>query len=555
MSRVQITNVDDPGCLPDIPPHQLPSGAWSNCLNVRFVDGGAERTKGYFEGYGSPAGTPRAIVQARKADGTYAWVYAHDTGIGMAVGEIHSNVGAAGTYTLAVGDKPSLLRFNDFVIANYPGRTPEYFWPIDELTDFAVLPFWPAGYKARRIIAYREFLVALGVYNGTEWEHSTVLWSHTAEPSALPDSWDIANPAKDAGAYQLGETADRLVDGVTLGGRCILYKERSVHYMEYAGYPQIFNFRPLFTDRGVLSADCVVPFSTDKGKFHLVVDRGDVYIHDGATAMSILHRRARRRWRSSLDRDHGWKTFAKHYPYQREIWVVYPTDGHTECNEVLVWNYEDNRISYRSFDKLTAIGTGYLDITDNISWDDFTGMWVTNNENWNTTVFNWNSLGTPEEWSMFASTWDSIIGDKNADHFLLAVGQRSNPALPALAFADSTGRFGTADFMAFVERVGLAYWKMDRQGRPIADIQRVKLLTEVWPRVESDGPVMVQVGAKMDEDDSYLWDPPVAFQPGLHKKVDCYISGKQLAVRFFSTQKGYWRLSGYELEIKDMGTY
>lgn len=552
MARFDVTVADDLGWVPDLPPQSVGPAGWSDCLNVRFVDGVAERVKGYFEGYGSPLGFARQIVQARKADGTYSWIYAHDAGVAMNVGEIHTDVSkTAATYTLAAREKPSLLRFNDRVIVNYPNQVPQYFWPIDELTNCLDLPFWNPAYKTKRMVAYREFLFALGVHNGTEWEHSTVLWSHTAEPNQLPDSWDIANPAKDAGAIQLGESADRLVDALPLGGTLYIYKENSVYACNYSGYPQIFSFTRLFENRGCLSPDCVVAV----GNRHLVVDRGDIYTHDGASEQSILHKRARRWWRSELDKAYGWKTFAKHYPYQKEVWICFPSDGNTECNQVLVWNYEDNKLSRRSFKRITAIGTGYLDITDNISWDAFSGMWVTNSEAWSTTVDNWNSESTPEQWADITASWDTIIGDKNVDHFLLSVEAELVGDAPRFGFCDSTGRFGGQNFLAYVERTALAFGSADQFKRPHANLHGMKLLREVWPRVESDGPVMVQVGSQVDMDGSVYWEAPVAFEPGVDKKVDCFVSGKLLAVRFYSEQKGYWRLAGYELEVENMGTY
>jgi hypothetical protein len=553
MARIDITVADQVGWVPDQPPQILPPAAWTDCLNVRFIDGAVERVKGYFEGYGSPIGFARCIQQVRKQDGTFAWVYAHDAGLGMVVGEINTSLDkAATTYSLLDREKPSLIRFNDRVVTNYPSLAPQYLWPIDELSDFADLPFWPAALRTKRMVVFKEYLFALGIKNNTNpWEYSTILWSHTAEPDNLPDSWDITNPAKDAGAFQLGESADRIIDAVQMGGTLYIYKENSVYACVYGGYPQIFNFSRVFADRGCLSPDCVV----DVGGEHLVVDRGDIYTHNGATAKSILTGRARRWWRSVVDKTYGWKTFAKVYPYQKEVWICFPTDGNVDCNEVLVWNYETNKLSRRTFKRITAIGVGYLDITDNISWDAFSGMWVTNIEAWSTTVDNWNSEANPEQWLDIMSSWDTILGDRNVDHFLMCVEAELVANDPRFGFCDSTGRFGGANFYAYVERTGLAYEGIGKERAPYANVHSMKLLREVWPRVESDGPIMVQVGSQVDADTAVYWEAPVPFQPGVDKKVDCFISGKLLAVRFFSTEKGYWRLAGYELEIEKMGTY
>lgn len=551
--RIDINNLASVGWVPDIPPHQLPAEAASSVSNLRFVDGAAERVLGYFEGYGSPHGTAREIIQARDSIGDYVWIYAHDTGVSMAKGEIHSIIDkAATTYSLADGEKVSLFRFNDRVIVNYPSLAPQVLWPITPTTDLVDLPAFPANVRCKRMVAFREYIFALGLWNGTAWEESSVLWSHTAEPNALPDSWDINNPAKDAGAFQLGETADPIVDAVVLGSRLYIFKENSTYVCEYVGYPTIFTFKRIFSNVGMLTPGCGVSFA-DK---QLVVGRGDIYVHNGSTIESLLANGWQRWWRTSLSKEYGWKAFVKHYAYQSEVWVVFPTDGHEECNMALTYNYKNGTKSLRAFDAITAIGVGYLDVADHIAWDDFTGMWVTTSDNWSTTVNNWNTSDNMEDWTMFQSNWDTILGNKNVDHFLLAVGQQDGDSdARRFAFADSTGRFGVKDFRAEYERTGLAYGSVDRQGRPLANLHSVKLLREVWPRVDSDGPIMVQVGAQEDVTSPINWQPPVAFDNSVTRKVDVFVSGKLLSIRFFSYEKGWWRLFGYELEVETLGKY
>lgn len=552
MARIDITQNGSIGWIPDLPHHELPMAAFTGCRNVRFTDGACERVRGYFEGYGQPLGFARNIIQVRDASGDYYWAYAFDDGVGMSHGETHSDISKAGaTYALADGEKPSLLRFNDRLIVNYPGLAPQYMWPINDASTLVDLPFFPANTTVKRMVAFREFLVGLGVTTAAGTEHSTVLWSTAADAGQLPDSWDIADPAKDAGAFQLGEGGDRIVDAVVLGDKLIIYKENSIWAMEYVGYPQIFSFRKLFSSVGLLTPMAALAFN-DK---HVFIGKGDVVVHDGNSMKSLLAGGWQRWFRQALDKAIGWKAYVQHYAYQNEVWIVFPSDGRGECDTVLVWNYLNETKAIRTFNAVTAIGVGYLDIADNIFWDDFMGMWFSNTDEWNTIVSNWNSIENPEQWAEFASSWDTIIGNRNVDHMMMCVQSANDPLVPRFAFVDSTGRFGNSDFRAELERRNITIGGVDRQGMPLASLHEMKCLREVWVRAETDGPMFVQVGTQEDVDMPVTWEPPMVFDPRYHKKVDCFVSGKVLAVRFFSTEKGYWRLQGYELTLEKMGVY
>lgn len=549
--RIDVTQNGSIGWLPDLPHHELPMAAFTDCENVRFTDGAAERVRGYFEGYGQPLGFARKILQVRDADGDYYWAYAYDDGVAMSKGELHGSIGKGGTtYALAEGEKPSLFRFNDRLIVNYPGIAPQYMWPISNAGTLADLPYFPANTTVTRMVAFREFLVGLGVTTASGAEHSTVLWSTAADAGQLPDSWDISDPAKDAGAFQLGEDGDRIVDAAVLGDKLIIYKENSIWAMEYVGYPAIFSFRRLFSGVGLLTADAVMAFD-DK---HVFIGRGDVFVHDGQSMKSLLANGWQRWFRQAIDKERGWKAYIQQYAYQNEMWIVFPSDGSEECNTVLVWNYLNDTKALRSFPKLTALGIGYLDIADNITWDDFQGLWFAQTEEWDETAANWNGIANPEDWSEFASSWDTIIGNRNVNHMLMGVSTQDGSDA-RFAFTDSTGRFGNHNFRAELERRNITYGSVDRQGRPLANLHEMKCLREVWVRAETDGPLFVQVGTQEDVDMPVTWEPPMVFDPRYHKKVDCFVSGKVLAIRFFSLEKGYWRLQGYELTIEKMGVY
>jgi len=62
MTLVKIPNAGAIGLNRDLSNHELPLGAWTDCQNVRFLDGYAYQFLGHGEVYNSPTFEPQHVL-------------------------------------------------------------------------------------------------------------------------------------------------------------------------------------------------------------------------------------------------------------------------------------------------------------------------------------------------------------------------------------------------------------------------------------------------------------------------------------------------------------
>jgi hypothetical protein len=58
----------------------------------------------------------------------------------------------------------------------------------------------------------------------------------------------------------------------------------------------------------------------------------------------------------------------------------------------------------------------------------------------------------------------------------------------------------------------------------------------------------------MSTEDSIAWEGPYAFNPDSQSKVPVRVTAKYIGVKFESTTDTTWRLDGYSLDIRNVGT-
>ena len=91
--------------------------------------------------------------------------------------------------------------------------------------------------------------------SGTANPH-TVGWSAAADPGTLPTTYDPASTTTDAGDVPIGDTPDQIVDGLAPGEVFLVYKEASIHRMEYVGGQFVFSVKRLPGNFGMLARGC-----------------------------------------------------------------------------------------------------------------------------------------------------------------------------------------------------------------------------------------------------------------------------------------------------------
>ena len=532
---VRISNAGAVGLVSDLPFHQLPPEAWTEGQNVRFRDGMVEKFQGHDDVFGTPTIAPYWLLPVATPD-AYYWIYPGLAKVYVYDGTNHVNI-TRQTAAVDVDYSATALfgwnggSLNGIVVLNNSFDPPQM-WTPSVSNKLSALKWdsgdtWASkGYHADVIRPFKDWLIALGFDDGVDYDPTLLRWSASADPGTIPDTWDEADFTYDAGYRPLAETSEPLVDCLGLGNLNLVYKQNMVYGMQWIGGQEIFRVDPLFREFGLLTRRCVKQFF---GR-HIVWSAGDIVMHDGVQAQSIITRKMRRWLFSNIDADNYSTCFmVPNYPSD-ELWFCFPEVGESLPNLALVWNWTDNTFGVRALPAVSHIAFGAVDP--------------------GATGADWDS--DSESWDADTDTWGSQSYNPTLRRLLMA-----KPAGPKLLLADYTEQFSESDFTSFIIRKGMPYVGSDQRGAPIADLSQRKRITRVWPRMtlEGGGTINVYVGAQERIGAAVSWSEAFPFDPLSENFVDCIDSpeGPLTAIRFESTGNISWKLHGYDFELSVTG--
>jgi hypothetical protein len=527
MSRIPIMNLDQIGIIKDIEPHDLPINAWSGGKNVRFKNGHVERFTGH-----TPVFTPAVDTQFALPVETptgYFWLYvggqqayAYKDGV--------NNVAtrASGNYNSSSGNVWTGGVLHGIPVLNNPNDIPQA-WTIPAAGNRLVnLPNWNITWRARSMKPYKNYLVALGVSKAGVDNPWLVCWSDVTDPGTVPSTWDGSDPQNDAGDMILADSNGHLVDQYELGDANILYKSDCAYAMRHVGGIDIMGFKKVLKSDGLLMPNGVAMFSF-RGDKHIVFGTNEIYVHDGYTAEPILSRRMRDWIYNNLDQNFMLQSFLTTNQDMKEVWICFPQNGQTRPNTALVWNYQDNTTTIRDLPSPTFITAGRITSAQagdgGDTWGTITGTWATIKRKWGGTKY-----------KALANRMLMFTTGAGRKAYLL----------------DQGSLFDGVEYESYVERIGLSVLGKDPySGKPLYESDQLKTVTEVWPRIKADRGVVIDIwlGSQVTEDSAIKWKGPFAFTAGVSKKINPYVTGRILSIRFAVRGARPWQLSGYDLEV------
>jgi hypothetical protein len=511
MTIVSVKDAGAIGVVADAIAQDLPPNAWTSASNVRFRDGCAERFLGDEQVFTTPAVTPYFLAPYQTTSKRF-WVHAGTAAVYADDGTARTDITGTAP-TGAATDRWTGGTLNGVFILNN-GVDQPMFWGGDTGLNLATLTGWNANWRCKSLRPFKNYILALNLTKtGVNYPHM-VKWSHAAEPGTVPASWDEADPTKDAGEVDLAETPDLIVDGMALGDTFVVYKQRSMYAASYIGQPYIFRFQRLPGEYGILTRGCVA----DTPVGHVVLTAGDVIVHQGQGARSILTGKMRRWLFTQMDSDNYAASFVVTNPWRNEVWICFPEAGATACTKALVWNWNDGTFGVRTLDNVTYGAAGQMDFAGSTSWAADTATWDSDTSGWNQNEFS------------------------QAEARLLL-----SSSAPKILSVDTGALMSGSNVVASLERTGLAF---------DAPYQS-KMVRAVYPRIDAaqGTTVQIQVGASMDAEAEPTWSAPVTYTVGSTFKADVIATGRILAVRFSSTSAQPWRIRSYDLDIVPLGAY
>ena len=499
------------GLVADQPPHELPPNAFSSVQNVRFRDGLAERFSGHVSIFNTPPVTPYFITPFGTSTKRY-WVYAGLAKIYADDGTTRSDVTGSAP-TGAIDDRWTGGALSGIQLLNNGVDVPQY-WA--GTGTFAGVTGWDANWRVKFLRTFKNYIVyGYPTKSGTAYPF-TLGWSAAADPGTLPSTFDPASTTTDAGDVPLGETPDKLVDCLPLGEINIVYKEASMYRMEYIGGQQVFAFKRIPGNYGMLARGCAA--NTPKG--HVVLANGDIVLVDGSSEpQSILTGRYKRTFfTSQLDSTYAERSFVVAHPSRNEVWICYPSPGMTSCDKALVWNWESNTLGQRDLPNATYAASGLLTYPAGLSFDADVG------------------------------TYDSADGAYNVNDF----GPNDarlvmTSASTALYLADSGTDFAGTAITGMLERTGLTFDAPDL----------VKTWRSITPRVTAAaGTVLyIQFGGSMSSEEAPAWGDVITYTVGTSRKAFGFASGRYLSLRIYSTGAQGWSIKSIDADVVVRGGY
>jgi hypothetical protein len=337
MAKIKLANLGGLGLVKDVVDGDLPPEAFTDVQNVRFNREGAQAFAGH-RGVFKPAVINPSWIKPFPPVTNPLWVYGDGAKLFTWDGTEHQEITrVSAPYVGGPQDRWQGEVLNGVGIFNNGVDVPQMwlgFSPLQRLQDLSA---WPTDLRAKWIRPFSFFLIAGGMVETGNERPYRVRWSNPAQPGSVPSSWDYADPATDAGEFDIAETSDYLVDGLGLGQIFVVYKERTAFAMQYVGGQNVFNKWQIIFDRGLLWRDCVqaIPGA------HFAVGQDDIYLHTGQinSVQSLVQDKLRKWIFRQLSSSTYFNSFTMLNRAESEVWFCFPEAGATYATLAAVWNW------------------------------------------------------------------------------------------------------------------------------------------------------------------------------------------------------------------------
>lgn len=508
--KVKIDDVTQ-GFLPDTVNLQLPDGAFNDCRNFRFRDAGIEKFKGQTAVFGSLSVTPMWSMSIGNGIAQY-WLYGNEAVVYATDGTLHTNISSA-SYNADPNVGYTGGPFHGYAVINDGVLEPQT-WDQDVVNKLIPLVNWPVGTTCKLIRPFNDFLFALRVTEGGIYNPRLLLWSDIAGVGQLPGSWDYTDPTNSAGRTELGAGDDYLVDLLGLRDSPIIYKQFETYIGDLIGGLDVFKFRRIFSETGLLSEDCVRAF----GERHFVLTDSDVVLHDGVSIQSIADRRTRRWLFSNINQNRYQRCFVGQNYREREMWICFPESGHDWPNLALVWSWAVDRWSVRELGAdMSRAAHGIV-------------------------------VGSEQTFDGLSGSFDSLTGSFDDLNF--------TPFQRRMVLFQGTARaaFQVEQGETFNGTVMTCYVTRDNIGL-MRDMGRITRVRRLFPKVigTAGDTLSIRVGARSSPDGSVTYSGPFTFTVGTDYKIDCRVSGRWITLQATYSGTNSIRIAGFDVEFDPDG--
>jgi hypothetical protein len=566
MANLPLRQLGGVGVITDASPYDLPPNAFSAGNNVIFSEGRIQRAP-VFKRLFSPI---RSTLSYDAGTGSYD---ANANLYNSAEGGSSNASRFVGSYTDPIAGETVFVADNDGTIRAYPGNVMQFQtptsgsvtndnpWTHAQVAGLSILarkgmrPYarnikndtlyslmggdWVSTDTASIARGFKGYAIMLGVNkNGTDYP-TMVKWSNPLQYSTPVSGfqWDPANTNYVAGENIIGDMKNPIRDGLSLGEAFVIYSQNQLWLMEYSGDLNVFNFRRLPYEGGIVNANCVVEVESK----HFVFGDNDIYVHDGITRQSIADGRVRRRIFNTLDRNKQSFCFVAHDSVSKLLHFCYATlqdeasfAGTAFCNQAATYCYKNDTWSFVDLPNIVGATEANASLVSN-SFPSVTNSYTL----YNTSYSSFSGGGTPKL-SIMLGVYDQSKG--LSDSAVYAVD------LPTVGLVNLPANTETLK-PAYVERVGIS---LDTQGLPLRSYKTVQCAVPESFFDDSTGTFTFEFGSSDLPEQTPNYRSKATFNPASDYKIDMMVSGRYLSYKISTPSISNFQISGMDVEVKSL---
>lgn len=239
-----------------------------------------------------------------------------------------------------------------YCLQNGPGTTDTKMEPFP---GWVYAPFTKVLARVIRPFGYSLVAGNFVFYQGSSITRApvTIRLSVQAPVGSFPEIWKPGLTTDTADEFELNSRSP-IQDMKELRGQMFIYCYDSIHVLQMSnGFPIV---REYAQGKGCLDLGCVTVFENQ----HFVVDRSDIYIHNGSGQLtSPAQGRMRDYFLQDCNFDLMSWIFVHHEIMSKEIWVCYVSKDAADnyCDRALIYNYADDNFTIRTLPRIRGMVT------------------------------------------------------------------------------------------------------------------------------------------------------------------------------------------------------
>lgn len=408
-------------------------------------------------------------------------------------------------------------------------------WATTQFSNLLPLPGWFPNGTCLQMVAYRNFLVAIGVNDPARSPSLSpylICWSDAAPAGGIPSTWDPL-PTNVAGDTLVQDTPGSVGGGATMRNDLIIYKtDGAVYRLSFVERSDlIMHTERLYQGYGVDYPGAIAELSG----VHYLTTRSGIMSFNGQTMTELdfgrLQESVRAMFRSASDSI----TSVSSYPGRKQIWVAYRRSADEPYFGILKYDVTQNAYSVSNFSGkgLTSIcygsvGSAFVGSTD---------AWAT---------------GPDEPWATGSDdAWASSISDPLLDTMFMAVGGDTESSNSIVVRYEPSGGPKWYDGSNKVPRAV-------RYGIRLNENPGRTIIKGVYPLARGSATLQIRLGHswapwQANGPVSVTWGEPRSFRPGIDRFLPMRSIGEVFAIEIQSDDGLPWSLAGFGVEFDTLG--